>query len=905
MICFENSTSAESPIAEKTVDSSKKTFNARSENKELFKAVRQHVLELQKDMNTLSNEDQNTYKKFDRMYKEKVQKPMRELELNLEKYSNERKEFQDAAKVIIEGIKNLALKRRSKKLGTSKSAPEGYENITPQQRIENIAGKDGINISKQLEKYGLPSLSNYHANISENKALWIVGDSAASVEVDGSSPYPLIRYTGTDGKEIQLTTVDGVIAAMQNDIDKGNISGTPALSQTDYEQMATRAPNIKIQAMYEEMLLHRMMSGAERTNALAQEPYATSVRALNKAIQAMVEYPPQDMKIDGLNKMKVILAATEKEIFEAEKAGEIQKLTATRVNLERSNDNSPESLKRVITGIESELDYIDSNIIIVTNGHRTPEEVATLRALGASYVKRYNTLVQIAGTSENAKLEEVHGKLNELYREINERSRMVITGETSMMENAENGRKNSGWFGKLNRFVTLSDPYEIDIRNAKQKINTMEYVRKLQLPIIDAELAKKSQDMDIPKVIDAMNSFRNVVSTLSKVNLDSDRWKQEQEALKVTRDVAITVMTLPTAFVGGAASASIQGVGRLAAIKAAAQAGARIGARVAFTESTVRNTDEVVSGSKTFGEAAYDTTKDTAKGAATGAVVGVAADRVVAGFSRLRSTRPAGSGATSESSGAGPKAQPEAGTAPNTGPRAKHQPKPPPHPKEGPRAKAESGHQAQPETQKPPNSGPRTGPRSEPPPNPNGAKSGPKPGPQPQPETGQRSGPKNGQRQGRQPEPPPNANAGPKNGPKHGPQPNQNTGPKSGPKADAKPEGSSNTGPNQKSANSEPKKPNESPRPGRFDYKSQAVSKGMTVEEFLGLGKDATFEQVITAAKKAAREMHPDMLGGKVTPIQKENGNIAIHLRSLVNKKGNGTRFSPKSTIEAVLRMAA
>jgi predicted RNA binding protein YcfA (HicA-like mRNA interferase family) len=244
---------------------------------------------------------------------------------------------------------------------------------------------------------------------------------------------------------------------------------------------------------------------------------------------------------------------------------------------------------------------------------------------------------------------EVKKRERDAFAETNQRLDMIINREGSTIRSAEQAKRDSGWFGGLSRALTLSDPYKIEISNARQKIGTAQHARTF------VEQAKKEKDP--LRKVELLNQARRLAglrevkpgsfnvseqrpqsSGLNRVDIDNSHFELEQEAITVTRDVAITtVVTVGT--LGGGAAGSLATRGS----QVAAQSTARVVGQAAFmggleagAESTARNIDDVQRGEVTVGQAVGRVTRDTAVGAAFGGSIGAGVQGVSRGVSRLR-----------------------------------------------------------------------------------------------------------------------------------------------------------------------------------------------------------------------------------------------------------------------------
>ncbi len=206
----------------------------------------------------------------------------------------------------------------------------------------------------------------------------------------------------------------------------------------------------------------------------------------------------------------------------------------------------------------------------------------------------------------------------------------IIKREEANIHTIQKHKVTSGWFGKFNRLLTGSDPYAIDTDGGKKIIATMQFAKQLLEEAKTALTDKEQREL--------MNAARRMCG-LSEVDANyqeiggvtdmgvnrtvqdqGERYKTEQEAITVSRDVAVTAIvtgaTLGTGTVLGAGAKGVQTVG------AAVRGGATMGGTIAGMESGAKNIDDVQRGEKTIGEAAQATAIDTTKGAAGGGLFG-------------------------------------------------------------------------------------------------------------------------------------------------------------------------------------------------------------------------------------------------------------------------------------------
>ncbi len=216
---------------------------------------------------------------------------------------------------------------------------------------------------------------------------------------------------------------------------------------------------------------------------------------------------------------------------------------------------------------------------------------------------------------------------------------MALSREQSVIDNNKQLRSSTGLFGKFHRMLTLSDPYEIEIKNSRQVMSTMNYMRQF--------LAQAKQEKDPAQKAELINRARRVLGmrvvtpefTVSDAApTTQQRTVRGTEHFDVALDASVTLATL-----GGGAMANIgrRGVemagkqivkeGLKRVVVQGAKEGAVMGGVTSAGVSVGMNIDEIQSKGKSIGMAAEDVAKDTAKGAALGGVLGVAAGAVIHG----------------------------------------------------------------------------------------------------------------------------------------------------------------------------------------------------------------------------------------------------------------------------------
>lgn len=265
--------------------------------------------------------------------------------------------------------------------------------------------------------------------------------------------------------------------------------------------------------------------------------------------------------------------------------------------------------------------------------------------------------------------------------ETADRLNMVINRETSSIQSEQKERSSTGYFGKFHRGLTLSDPYEINIKNSKQIISHASLARKM--------LAQASNETNPEKKIDLLNKARRIAGLrevdhnfavdenakpasagLNRViKDDNERYKTEQEAITASRDVGIAIATTaPTLGTGGAVlGTAARGTATLG--KTVAQ-GAILGGVTGTASGTAKGVDDVRRGEKTVSQAVKDTATEAGTGAVVGGVLGGAFHGIGKGVEKIKTARRAPKAGPSEPAGSG-KAGPEAKPEPKAKPEAK------------------------------------------------------------------------------------------------------------------------------------------------------------------------------------------------------------------------------------------
>ena len=259
--------------------------------------------------------------------------------------------------------------------------------------------------------------------------------------------------------------------------------------------------------------------------------------------------------------------------------------------------------------------------------------------------------------------------LRQRLRTLGDRISSILNREEGYMKHAEKAKEESGWFGWMHRGITQSDPYAVEINTAKRKASVARLRKKMQQESIGSLRYAQSPE-DFATIAENIAILERSIKTLNRVDTDKSHFDLEESSLDVSRDVAVSLATLPAAFTGGSAAAGISGAARFGAVQ---------GAKMAALNSGASNIEEVASGDKTVAEGVTSTVTDTAMGAATGALFG--AGFYKGGEVMRKVSRRIGRMRRAASKKTGPTVKP---------PRPKH-PKEHPIPKQNPKQKSSRG----------------------------------------------------------------------------------------------------------------------------------------------------------------------------------------------------------------------
>ena len=153
--------------------------------------------------------------------------------------------------------------------------------------------------------------------------------------------------------------------------------------------------------------------------------------------------------------------------------------------------------------------------------------------------------------------ENARTSLQEYYDDESERVRMVINREQTFMDNAIEQKEASGWFGSVHRWITLSDPYAIEIRRSREKIAVMRDVA--QEILTEAQQMLNADSPDLQGAVAKLDAVRRLTRRASRVDFDNEHFDLEQDSITVSRDVSIAAIISAGSIAGAAAGAVVGG----------------------------------------------------------------------------------------------------------------------------------------------------------------------------------------------------------------------------------------------------------------------------------------------------------------------------------------------------------
>ena len=261
--------------------------------------------------------------------------------------------------------------------------------------------------------------------------------------------------------------------------------------------------------------------------------------------------------------------------------------------------------------------------------------------------KRKQALVE-QGERRNAFAAERQGKIDETRSRLD----MIVNQELATIKQLEEARKDSGWFGSLNRGVTGVDNYELQIQNAKNKLGSARYGLSSLADAIDDRtgVVRQNNSQDSLNIARGLAGLPNISITsfkpkdpngkatgpgLFRTNFDNSFLDAEEAALTATRDISIDVIAgVGSLGVGGAVT---QG-GKIG-IRAAATRGLIYGGVSGGTTGSVRAYEDVTSGRATLQEGITNATTETLTSAVMGGGISAGATAIGKGAQAVARNR--------------------------------------------------------------------------------------------------------------------------------------------------------------------------------------------------------------------------------------------------------------------------
>lgn len=154
-----------------------------------------------------------------------------------------------------------------------------------------------------------------------------------------------------------------------------------------------------------------------------------------------------------------------------------------------------------------------------------------------SFMEKYNELKSQVQERAAEIIRESAQRMKQEIADKAEQITMIINREKSMISGSISDREYSGAMGAVNRTLTLSDPYQVEIDKSRQQISIMQDLATPMLQEADAALNIDPPDIQLArKRLDAVSKMRK---TLNKVDMDQSHFELEQEALTVTQKSSI------------------------------------------------------------------------------------------------------------------------------------------------------------------------------------------------------------------------------------------------------------------------------------------------------------------------------------------------------------------------------
>lgn len=269
-----------------------------------------------------------------------------------------------------------------------------------------------------------------------------------------------------------------------------------------------------------------------------------------------------------------------------------------------------------------------------------------------------------ATAPESAQVSQWRARIVELVADTCLYGQTIASRERSYARDAAESRNETGLFGSFHRALTLSDPYELEIRNSSQRAAAAE----VAATNLDRELRRRLEvnDLrDLGSLVATMNQCRRVFGMrqidprsltelneapvshgLNRGSHTTEHFDNEQQAITVSRDVAIdSIVAVGTLGLGSGIGVSARGArvvaqtGSRLTLREAATAGARLGAAQGVMSSVPRATEEYNQGNLNLGEAVGVIARDTAVSAALGGVLGGTFQQAARAISHVRGIR--------------------------------------------------------------------------------------------------------------------------------------------------------------------------------------------------------------------------------------------------------------------------
>ncbi len=219
----------------------------------------------------------------------------------------------------------------------------------------------------------------------------------------------------------------------------------------------------------------------------------------------------------------------------------------------QKNGNTP-NLLNVIQCTQEEIIGLRSAIATFRDEPGPVKMLSARLAECERGLKRLQPAVESLAKTADDNLARARQRVNEVIG----REQQAIISENAGRESGNNWFR----FGTFHRWLTNSDPYEIQITNAHMNISRMR-------PLVE-QLDKAASQPDALAKIRATETAFAIIrnANRSDANANQELYKLEQEAITVTRDVSIAIATT-VATLGTSAAFSLAARGTTAAANAA------------------------------------------------------------------------------------------------------------------------------------------------------------------------------------------------------------------------------------------------------------------------------------------------------------------------------------------------